>query len=89
MLKNISLLGIFVASLTIGVGATTVLPLAAQEAPPPIAVEILSDRSVFTDDIDMKLTYSLYGNTPQALDIKDPSRTVVARITVQPGAEFP
>jgi quercetin dioxygenase-like cupin family protein len=89
MRKKISLLGLFVASLTIGVAATSVLPLSAQEAPPPIAVEILSDRSVFTDDIDMKITYALYGNTPQTLDIKDPSRTVVARITVQPGAEFP
>src|ERR671911_548216 len=75
-----------VAGLLISVN---VLPSAAQEPPPPIATELLTERAVFTDDVDLKLKNKLDGKATQVVNVKDPSRTVVARITVQPGAQFP
>jgi quercetin dioxygenase-like cupin family protein len=62
----------------------------AQEPPPPIAVELLSPRSTFTDDVALKVRYKLDGTARRrVIRMGDPSRTVVARITVQPGAHFP
>jgi quercetin dioxygenase-like cupin family protein len=63
-----------------------VLPSAAQQA--PITVEPLSGRAVFTDDVDLKVKVKRHGEHPVISNSKDPSRTVVARITVQPDAEF-
>jgi quercetin dioxygenase-like cupin family protein len=71
-----------------GVISLGVLPLAAQEAPLPIATEFLTDRSVFPDDVDMKIRIKRDGGT-EVVKVKDPSRTVVARFTVQPGVQFP
>jgi hypothetical protein len=68
----------------------TVLPSGAQTDPPPIAVELLTPRSEFTDDVGLKVRYKLEGTTRRrAVNLRDASRTVVARITVQPGARFP
>jgi quercetin dioxygenase-like cupin family protein len=75
-----------IAVLAIG---ANVLPSAAQEPPPPIATEFLTGRAVFTDDVDMKLKIKPDGEPTQVVNVKDPSRTVVARFTVQPGAQFP
>jgi quercetin dioxygenase-like cupin family protein len=74
-----------------GVGVITwgVLPLAAQEEPPPIAVELLTPRSVFTDDIDLKIKIKQEGDQTEVVNAEDPSRTLVGRFTVQPGAQFP
>jgi len=67
-----------------------VLPSAAQEPPPPpIASEILTGRAVFTDDVDLKLKIKLDGKQTTVVNAEDPSRTLVARFTVQPGAQFP
>jgi quercetin dioxygenase-like cupin family protein len=66
-----------------------VLPSAAQEPPPPIAAEPLTPRSVFPDQVDMKLNLKLDGRATQVVNQGDPSRTVVVRYTVQPGAQFP
>src|SRR5215204_2751676 len=67
-----------------------VLPSAAQQPPPPpIATEVLTPRSVFTDNVDLKLKNKLDGRATEVVNVKDPSRTVVARITLQPGAQFP
>lgn len=62
---------------------------AAQEQPPPIATEFLTPRAVFTDDIDLKIKRNLSGERTEVGNAEDPSRTVVARFTVQPGAQFP
>ena len=70
------------------VGATA-LPSAAQQSPPPIATEFLTGRAVFTDDVDAKFKIKLDGEATAVVKAEDPSRTVVARITVQPGAQFP
>ncbi len=77
--------------LTVGVA---VFPSAAQT--PPISVEVLTERAEFTDDVDLTLRVQFAdqpGQTRPAKSIKigmtEPSRTVVAKITVQPGAHFP
>lgn len=67
----------------------SVLPSAAQQEPPPIATEFLTGRAVFTDDVDLKVKRKLDGQGTEVVNVKDPSRTVVARFTVQPGAVFP
>jgi quercetin dioxygenase-like cupin family protein len=74
----------------LGVTATTVVPSAAQEEPsPPIQIELLSGRAMFTDEIDMDLRYRLAGSPTRTLHVKDPSRTMVVKITLQPGAQLP
>ncbi|HSK15385.1 MAG TPA: cupin domain-containing protein [Gaiellaceae bacterium] len=77
-----ALVGVLVVSVN-------VLPSAAQEPPPPIATEFLTDRAVFTDAVHMKLRIKLDRKKTQVVNVKDPSTTVVARFTVQPGAMFP
>jgi quercetin dioxygenase-like cupin family protein len=83
-----------VLALTVAVIAAVVIiggvvPLAAQVAPPPIASEFLTGRAVFTDDIDLKIKIRREGEPPDVVNVEDPSRTVVGRFTVQPGAAFP
>ena len=75
-----------VVVLVVGVN---VLPSAAQAPPPPIATEFLSGRAVFTDAVHMKFRMRLDKRTTQVVRVNDPSTTVVARFTVQPGAQFP
>jgi quercetin dioxygenase-like cupin family protein len=75
-----------IALLLIGVN---VLPSAAQEPPPPIGTEFLTGRAVFTDNVDLKVKTKLDGKATRVVNVKDPSRTVTARFTVQPGAQFP
>lgn len=65
------------------------MPSTAQQPPPPIATEFLTGRAVFTDDVDLKLKIQLDGEATEVVNARDPSRTVVARFTVQPGAQFP
>lgn len=65
-----------------------VVPSAAQQPPPPIATEFLTGRAVFPDDIDLKIKVK-YDRATNVVNLEDPSRTVVARFTVQPGARFP
>ena len=68
-------------------GVGTVVPSEAQTA--PITVEMLTPRSVLTDDVDLKLKLKHQGQERQVVNSKDPSRTLVARFTIQPGAKFP
>jgi hypothetical protein len=68
--------------------ALNVLPSAAQPAPAPIAAEPLTDRAVFSDRITLKLKIRQHGETTRVA-VKNPSRTVVVRFTLQPGAQFP
>ena len=69
--------------------AVNVVPSAALDPPPPIAAETLSARSVFPDLIDMKLKLKTHHGGTMVINVDDPSRTVVVRYTVQPGARFP
>lgn len=68
----------------VGIGA-----LQAQTAPPPIAVELLTQRAVFPDDVSLQIRHKLDGHATEVSNSNSPSRTVVAKITVQPGAQFP
>jgi quercetin dioxygenase-like cupin family protein len=77
-----ALVGVLVVSVN-------VLPSAAQDPPPPIATEFLTGRAVFTDPVHMKIRIKLDRKSTQVVRVKDPSTTVVARFTVQPGAQFP
>jgi quercetin dioxygenase-like cupin family protein len=64
------------------------LPSAAVDPPPPIASEALTARSTFVEDIHLKLRIKHHGAT-RVVNVDDPSRTVVVKYTVQPGAQFP
>ena len=75
--------------LAIGLIAVGMVPSAAQEPPPPIAAEFLSGRAMFTDDVDLMIKNKKDGRRTEVVRSEDPSRTVVARFTVQPGAQFP
>ena len=78
--------GALIAVLLIG---ASVMPSGAQQPPPPIATEFLTGRATFTDDVDLKVKFKLDGKATGVVNTDDPSRTVVARFTVQPGAQFP
>ena len=70
--------------------AVNVVPSAAVDPPsPPIAAEPLTARSVFPDEIDMKLKLKHPGGGTMVVNVGDPSRTVDIKYTVQPGAQFP
>jgi quercetin dioxygenase-like cupin family protein len=77
------------ALIAVVVVGANVLPSAAQQPPPPIASELLSGRAIFTDDVDLKLKIKLDGKKTTVVNAGDPSRTLVAKFTVQPGAQFP
>jgi quercetin dioxygenase-like cupin family protein len=81
---GVALIGVIVLVL-----ALNVLPSSAQVSPPPIATEFLTGRAVFTDNVDTKFKIKMDGRKTVVAKDKDPSRTVVARFTVQPGAQFP
>ena len=72
------------------VSAVNVVPSSAVDPPPaPIAAEQLTERSAFTDLIDMKIKLKSHEGGTSVVNVDDPSRTVVVRYTVQPGARFP
>lgn len=72
------------------VGGTFAPSSADETAPPrPIEVELLTPRSSFTDDVHIKVRLKLDGRSTDVVDVPDPSTTVVAKITVPPGARFP
>jgi quercetin dioxygenase-like cupin family protein len=77
------------AVLTLGLvfGGVTMGTARAEE--PPIAVELLTGRAVFTDDVSAQIKVKLDGRSTLALNLEDLGRTVVAKITIQPGAQFP
>ena len=84
--RGAALAAALVAALLISANA---LPSQAQQPPPPISTEFLTGRAVFTDNVDLKVKTKLDGKAAKVVNVKDPSRTVTARFTVQPGAQFP
>jgi len=76
-------------AVALGLVAVDFTPLRAQAPPPPIQVEPLTPRSLFTDDVRGQFRIKLEGHGTNVVNMHDPSRSVVARITVQPGAQFP
>jgi quercetin dioxygenase-like cupin family protein len=85
--RKIALATVLIAVPAVG---ANVLPSAAQQPPPPpIATEVLTGRAAFPDDVDAKIKIKLEGQARRVVHVVDPSRTVVARFTLQPGAQFP
>jgi quercetin dioxygenase-like cupin family protein len=74
------------ALIAVVVIGASVVPSTAQ--PPPIGIELLTDRAMFTDNVDLKLKNKLDGKKTEVTNVKDPSLTLTARFTVQPGAVF-
>lgn len=72
--------------LALTLAAVTVLPSLATQH---ITVELLSPRATFTDAVDIQIRNKLDGGRTSVSNIHDPSRTVVARITVQAKGQFP
>jgi quercetin dioxygenase-like cupin family protein len=83
--------GAFAAALitAVAIGVNVVPSWAQNPPPPPIAPEVLTPRSAFVDDIDLKVKIKLDGRATNVVNVGDPSRTVVVKYTVQPDAEFP
>jgi quercetin dioxygenase-like cupin family protein len=70
--------------------AVNVAPSAAVDPPPPpIAGEQLGLRSVSPDAPDMKIKLKSHHGGTTVIHVDDPSRTVVVKYTIQPGARFP
>lgn len=63
--------------------------LAQADAPPPIALETLTPRSAFTDAVSFDLTIGLQDGETITMSVTEPGNSLVAKITVQPGALFP
>lgn len=78
-------LTVIAALIAAGVTIGGIVPSVAQV---PIAAELLTGRAVFTDDVRLKVKIKGVEGT-DVVRVADPSRTVVARFTVQPGAQFP
>ena len=76
------------AAVAVGHGAVGFTTLRAQ-APAPILVEPLTPRSVFTEEVSGQFRIKAKGQGTEVVNMSDASRTVIARITVQPGAQFP
>ena len=67
------------------------VPLGPAQQPPPPDLHRAVDgaRHVLSADVGLKLKNKVDGEATEVAKAKDASRTVVARITVQPGAQFP
>src|ERR687898_2948775 len=76
-------------AVALGLVAVSFTPSRAQVPPPPILVEPLTPRSAFTDDVRGQFRIKLEGHGTNVVHMHDPSNTLVAKITVQPGAQFP
>jgi quercetin dioxygenase-like cupin family protein len=63
--------------------------LASVEPPAPITTELLTGRHEFTDNVAAQIRLQPEGRPQKVVNLDDPSRMVVLRITVQPGARFP
>jgi hypothetical protein len=83
------LAGVAAAIGALALGAAFITPSAADGEPPPIAVELLTPRSQFTDEVSGQIRLKLDGQTTNVLNMADMSRVATAKITVQPGARFP
>jgi quercetin dioxygenase-like cupin family protein len=77
----------FVLALTVPLTLTGLQSSQADDL--PIAVEPLTSRAEFADDVAVQIRNKVGGGPTDVLNLADPSRVVIARITVQPGVRFP
>jgi quercetin dioxygenase-like cupin family protein len=78
-----------VALIAVTILVLNVLPSAAETTAPPIAAEPLTDRAVFPDNVTLRVKVKDESGKTDVVKVRNPSRTVTARYTVQPGAHFP
>src|SRR3712207_723895 len=62
---------------------------AKDDPPQPIVVETLTPRAVFPDSVSMKISLKAEGHKAETIQVKDPSRILTTKVTVQPGAQIP
>ena len=72
-----------------GAVAYTVVPAQSDPPPPPIAVEVLTPRAAFTDEVAMQIRNKVGGTGTEVRNLHPAGRIVTARLTIQPGAQFP
>jgi hypothetical protein len=60
-----------------------------EDPPLPIAVELLTARHEFTDDVRVQVRVRPDGRPTEVVNLKDASNIAVLRFTVQPGVRFP
>lgn len=70
-------------------GALSSAAQLVNDPPPPIAVEALTARHEFTDDIAVQVRVKPDGRSTEVINLRDASNIAVLRFTVQPGARFP
>lgn len=87
--RNRVRLSVVVAVLAIGSLAFTLPGNAGSPAPLPIAVELLTPRAAFVDDVDLQIRTKAAGERTEVRNLDDPSLVVTGKITIQPGARFP
>lgn len=58
-------------------------------APPPIAVEALTSRHEFTDQVAVQFRVKPDGRPTEVINLQDASKIAVLRFTIQPGVRFP
>ena len=68
--------------------AVNVIPSAAGDPPPPIQAEPLTPRSVFPNEVDMKIKLKMHGGT-MVVHVDDPSRTVSVSTRCSRAPSFP
>jgi quercetin dioxygenase-like cupin family protein len=71
------------------IAAAAVGPASADTNPAPIAVEPLTPRSTFSGDVSVMFKMKSDHHGTDVVKLREPSRVVTARITIQPGARFP
>jgi predicted metal-dependent enzyme (double-stranded beta helix superfamily) len=64
-------------------------PTEADETPPSISAELLTQRHTFTDDVAVQVRDKPDGRSTEVINLRDASRIAVVEITIQPGAAFP
>jgi hypothetical protein len=74
---------------TVSAKATRTLALHQEEPPPPIAIEPLTARHEFTDDVAAQIRLKPEGRSREVVNIHDASKIAVIRFTIQPGVRFP
>ena len=78
----LTVLAAVIAALTLGTE-----PTAADE--PDIVATPLTGLSNFTDDVAVQVRDKPDGRHTEVVNLRDASRTIVAEVTIQPGAKFP
>jgi quercetin dioxygenase-like cupin family protein len=77
----------------LAIAATSALVYAgtahANPTPTPIAIEVLTPRAAFTDDVSLQARVKLDGHGTEVITSPNASRVVTTKVTMEPGAQVP